>query len=123
MSYQLKDMIISYSYKLQFKSCNRELLPSQISKTFSWPSDKKNCKIDFGFLRTFYQGYRIGDLWKALEKKFHTNVLKLRAIKYAILTFTFLLQAAHKVHIQIDNIVAVSYLVKMGYPQQITYKI
>ena len=37
----------------------------------------------------FYHGYRTCDLWKVLEKKFHTNVLELKTVKYAILTFTF----------------------------------
>ena len=41
-------------------------------------------------------------------------ILELRAVKYAVLTFSRLLPKAPSIHIQMDSIVALSYLVKMG---------
>ena len=62
----------------------------------------------------FCQGHKTGGQWTLLEKKYHTNILELRAAKYAILTFTCLYPTAKTIHIKMDNIVALSYLVKMG---------
>ena len=56
----------------------------------------------------------IGKQWTLSEKKDHITTLELRAAKYAILTFTRFYPAAKTIHIKMDNIVAVSHLVKMG---------
>ena len=63
-----------------------------------------------------------GQLWKEI----HINVLELEAAKYAILTFTRMYPMVKSIYIQMDNIVAISYLVKMAevhkktlnYPEQ-----
>ena len=62
----------------------------------------------------YCQGQKTGDPWTSQEKKDHINVLELRAVKYAILTFSRLHPKAQAIHIQMDSIVALSYLVKMG---------
>ena len=58
--------------------------------------------------------HKTGGPWTFLEKKDHINVLELKAAKYAILTFTRMFPSAKSVHIRMDNMVALSYLVKMG---------
>ena len=62
----------------------------------------------------FCQGHKTGGQWTLPEKKDHINILELRAAKYAILAFTRLYPTAKTIHIKMDNIVALSYLVKMG---------
>ena len=59
-----------------------------------------------------YYGISTGGMWSAQEMKNHINVLKLLAIKLAIQTFSKTLK--HKViHLQVDNMVALTYLLKM----------
>ena len=60
------------------------------------------------------QGQKTGGALTSREKKDYINVLKLRAVKYTILTFFHLHANALSICIQMDNIVAISYLVKMG---------
>ena len=62
----------------------------------------------------YCQGQKTADPWTSQEKKDHINVLELRAVKYAILTFSRLHPKAQPIHIQMDSIVSLSYLVKMG---------
>ena len=56
-------------------------------------------------------GYWILDI---IREKDHIDIFELRAAKYAILTFTRLYPTAKTIHIKMDNIVASSYLIKMG---------
>ena len=57
-----------------------------------------------------------GEMWSAQEMKNHINVLELLAMKLAIQTFSKTFK--HKtIHLQVDNIVALTYLLKMGYPE------
>ena len=51
-------------------------------------------------------GISAGGKWAKKEQRHHINVLELIAVKFAIPTFT--------IHIQMDNKVALSYLLKMG---------
>ena len=62
----------------------------------------------------FFQGHKTGGQWILSERKGHINSSQLRAAKYAILTFTRLYPTAKTIHIKMDKIVALSYLVKMG---------
>ena len=55
-----------------------------------------------------------GGQWSALEKTFHINVLELKAVKLAILSFHRIFPNTLSVHIRIDNITALTYLKKMG---------
>ena len=61
----------------------------------------------------FCQGHKTGGQWTLPEKKDHINILELRAAKYAILTFTRLYPTAKTIHIKMDNIAALPYLVKI----------
>ena len=61
----------------------------------------------------FCQGQKTGGPWRALEKKYHINVLESYAVKYAVLTFTCMYPKGKSIHIQMDKIVALSYLVKL----------
>ena len=47
------------------------------------------------------------------EQKGHINILELKAAYLAILTFTKF-REVQRIHLQLDNIVALSYLIKMG---------
>ena len=47
------------------------------------------------------------------EQKAHINILELKAVHLAILTFTKF-QIVQTIHVQMDNKIALSYLVKMG---------
>ena len=58
-------------------------------------------------------GQKTGGPWTSQEKKDHINVLELRAVKYAILTFSRLHPKSQSIHIQMDSIIVLSYLVKM----------
>ena len=51
--------------------------------------------------------------WSASEKMKHINVLELIAVKLAIQTFTKL-RKVKAIHLQIDNMTALSYLLKIG---------
>ena len=51
--------------------------------------------------------------WMLSEKKDHISVLELRAAKYVTLTFTNLYSTAKMIHLKMDNIASLSYLVKM----------
>ena len=60
----------------------------------------------------FYQIWR--SPWISQKKIDHINVLELRVLKYAFLTFSRLHPKTQSIQIQMDSIVALSYLVKMG---------
>ena len=59
------------------------------------------------------QGQSTGGPWSREEQKLHINVLELKSIKLALLTFTKFRKINH-LHLQIDNMTALSYLLKMG---------
>ena len=48
------------------------------------------------------------------ESALHINILELKAVKLAILAFTKNRVNLNSIHIQMDNMVALTYLVKMG---------
>ena len=48
------------------------------------------------------------------ERKFHINVLELKAAKLAIMPFTLEERDAISVYIRIDNMIVLPYLMKMG---------
>ena len=62
----------------------------------------------------YCQGQKTGGPWTSQGKKDHIDVLELRAVSYAILTFSRLHPKAQSIHIQMESIVALSYLVKRG---------
>ena len=62
----------------------------------------------------FFQAHKTGGQWSLSEKKCYLNILELKAAKYAVLTFTWLYPTSKTIYIIMDNIVALSYLVKMG---------
>ena len=59
------------------------------------------------------QGQRTEGSWSITEKDLHINVLEIIAVKYAILTFTKI-KKPRLIHLKMDNIVALTYLLKMG---------
>ena len=65
-------------------------------------------------LRAACQGQTTGGPWTAEEQKHHINILELKAAKSTILTFIRLHPEIKSIHLQIDNIVGLSYIVKMG---------
>ena len=52
--------------------------------------------------------------WSMEERKFHINVLELKAAELAVISFTLKERDAISVHICMDNTTALSYLMKMG---------
>ena len=60
-----------------------------------------------------YNGISIGGMWSAQEMKYHINILESLAVKLAIQTFTKY-RDTKAIHLQVDNIVALTYLLKMG---------
>ena len=56
---------------------------------------------------------KTGGPWTSKEKNLHINALELKAAWFAIRRFTFK-KKVNAIHIQMDNIVALRYLVKMG---------
>ena len=65
-------------------------------------------------LGAFCQGCKTEKPWSKLEAKNHINVPELKTAKFDIMTFTKMFPTAKVVYLQIDNIVAHSYLKKMG---------
>ena len=61
----------------------------------------------------FCNGVSTQGKWSEKEENLHINVLELIAAKFAILTFTEG-QSNIAIHLQIDNKIALSYLLKMG---------
>lgn len=51
--------------------------------------------------------------WSTLEKTWHINVLKLKAVRIPILSFTKF-KKLNSIHLCIDNMIALSYLLNMG---------
>ena len=62
-----------------------------------------------GILQVIFDGGK----WAKEEKHFHINVLELLGSKFTILTFTKYL-SHFTIHIQVDNKVALAYLLEMG---------
>jgi len=56
---------------------------------------------------------RTGGPWSFQEKQNHINYLELKAVHLAIMTFTYN-KEIKSIHVQMDNIAALAYLVKMG---------
>ena len=48
------------------------------------------------------------------ERKFHVNVLELKAVKLAVMSFTLKERNVISVHIRMGNMTALSYLMKIG---------
>ena len=66
---------------------------------------------------------RVGGQWSMEEHLLHINVLELKAIKLALLIFSEQ-KSLKAVHFQIDNTIALLYLVKMeGTGNQMLLKI
>ena len=59
------------------------------------------------------QGITTGDQWSSVEKAWHINVLELEAVRLAILSFT-IFKKLKSIHLRIDNMTALSYLLNMG---------
>ena len=64
-------------------------------------------------LGAYCKGVSTGGVWSKKEKHFHINILELLLLKFAILTFTKNFSYL-TIHVQIDNKVALAYLLKMG---------
>ena len=62
----------------------------------------------------YCQGQRTGEPWSKLETKEHINVMELKTVKFAILTFTKIFPQAKTIHLEMDNIATLSYIAKMG---------
>jgi len=62
----------------------------------------------------FCQGQRTGGPWSMIEKKDHINILEMKAAKFALMTFVLRFPRVKAVHLQMDNMVALAYLSKMG---------
>ena len=60
------------------------------------------------------RGQKTGGPWSLQEKNLHINVLELKAIQIAIMTFSKIHSDVKAIHIQTDNVVALTYLKKMG---------
>ena len=55
-----------------------------------------------------------GDPWSNLEARKRINVLQLKAGNFAILTFRKIFPDVKVFHLQMDNMMALSYVKKMG---------
>ena len=63
-------------------------------------------------------GISTGGMWSAQEMKYHINILELITVKLTIQTFTKY-GDVKAIHLQVDNIVALTYLMKMGGTQNL----
>ena len=62
---------------------------------------------------TSCQGLKTGGPWSVKKQNFHINVLELKTVKLAIMSFTLKEKDAILVHIPMDNMTALSYFMKM----------
>ena len=62
----------------------------------------------------FCREQETGDPWPNLEARKRINALQLKAGKFAILTFRKMFPDEKVFHLQMDNMVALSYIKKMG---------
>lgn len=62
----------------------------------------------------YSKGHRTRGQWSGQEKNHHINILELKAAKLAILSFHRMFPEALSIHVQMDNIVVLTYLKKMG---------
>ena len=60
-----------------------------------------------------FQGVSTGAPWSKKKQEDHVNVLESKAVKLGLLIFTKF-KEVQKVHLQMDNQVALTYLLKMG---------
>ena len=58
-------------------------------------------------------GQSVGGQWTSQESSQHINLLELKAVHHALLTFSKIRDMS-AVHLQMDNMTALSYLVRMG---------
>ena len=80
-------------------------------ETLQWEENSASPKPELHTAREFWKGRK----WSKEVKHFHINVLELSALKFAILTF--IKNLSHlTIHIQVDNKVALAYLLKMVVP-------
>ena len=80
------------------------------------PSIDHNFRYLSSRLGAACQGQTTGGPWTAEEQKMknHINILELKAAKLAILTFIYMHPEVKPIHLQMENIVGLSYVVKMG---------
>ena len=74
----------------------------------------KNCHPDRciqGGLGAHCLGKSVGGQWSQKEPQLHINLLELKAVHLALLTFS---KAQNLTSVHMDNMTALSYLVKMG---------
>ena len=64
-------------------------------------------------LGSTYQGISTGGPWLQEERKSHFNMLELKAVHLAIFTF-IKFKIVQRIHVQMDNKIVLSYLVKIG---------
>ena len=75
-------------------------------------------------MRAFSREHTTGGPPSNLEAREYINVLKLKAAKFDIITFTKIFPHIKVVHLQMDNMVALSYIKKYeGYQQQVSLRI
>ena len=75
-------------------------------------------------MRAFSREHNTGGPPSNLEAREYINVLKLKAAKFDIITFTKIFPHIKVVHLQMDNMVALSYIKKYeGYQQQVSLRI
>ena len=65
-----------------------------------------------------FNGMSTRGMWSAQKMKYYINILGLLAVKLAIQTFTKY-RDVKAIHLQVDNIVALTYLMKMGGTQNL----
>ena len=84
-------------------------------KVFSMETPSVDNKIVYikGRLGSYCQSERTGGPWSEEERKLHINVLELKAAKSAILAFNRNRKHLNSIHIQMDNMAALSCIVKM----------
>jgi len=104
-----KEMKVELNWWIQKLSVSngRALIPTSPQMTISTDASTQGWGA-------YCMGRRTGGPWTFTEKKLHINALELKAIHIALMTFVRIFPEVKAVHIQTDNMTALSYLVKMG---------
>ena len=101
--------IITGNYMVEEKSCNVQW---ETTECVASGYDNPDRCLD-GRLVAHCQGIAIGGKWSKQESYKYINILEMIAVKLALLTF-MKTRKVTSVHFQIDNIVALTYVIKMG---------
>ena len=107
--------ILIYGSKSRSKLVNaKPLLGQKKINNFSVSQLMVASDVSLEIWGDFFQGRRTRVTWPSVRRKFHVNVLELKASTFTILTLVSMHPTVWSIHLTINNIFVLWCLVKMG---------